>query len=161
MLALHDRSAECGKGAVPVPDRVTVAGEFVAVLTNDTEPLAAPLPPGVKVTVACLFAPAVIVVGSVRPLTVKPDPVTFAALTVTDPVPVFESVTVLLELPPTRTLPNERLVGEALSRNVAAAVAVPDRVTTGGVFGALLVTVNEPEKVPAAPGANFTDSVVD
>lgn len=53
------------------------------------------------------------------------------------------------------------LVGDALSRNVAEAVAVPESITTGGVFGALLVTVNVPLKVLAVVGANFTLRVVD
>jgi hypothetical protein len=94
LLALQLRSAECGSGAVPVPDSVAVAGEFVAVLTKDTDPFAGPLAAGANLRVTCLFVPAAIVTGNVRPVTLKPEPVTFAALTVTDPVPVLDSVTV-------------------------------------------------------------------
>jgi hypothetical protein len=66
-----------------------------------------------------------------------------------------------LALFPTRTLPKGTLVGDALSTKVAAAVAVPERVTVGAVFEALLLIVNEPENVPAALGANLTVIVVD
>ncbi len=62
---------------------------------------------------------------------------------------------------PTRMLPKETLVGEAFSKNVGAAVAVPDKATVGGVFGALLVIVSVPLNVPVAVGANLTVSVVD
>jgi hypothetical protein len=48
------------------------------------------------------------------------------------------------------------LVGEALKRNVAEDVAVPESDTTGGVFGALLETVSVPVNVFAVVGANLT-----
>jgi hypothetical protein len=41
----------CCVAAVPVPVRVSVAGEFEALLTNDKVPEVAPLACGVKVTV--------------------------------------------------------------------------------------------------------------
>jgi hypothetical protein len=71
-----------------------VAGEFVAVLTNETDPEAVPLVAGVNETVTGRLAPAAIDAGKVNPETANPDPVTFAAESVTDPVPVFERVTV-------------------------------------------------------------------
>lgn len=48
--------------------------------------------------------------GKVRPETVKPVPVSVAALTVTDPVPVDEKVTDWVEDVLTNTSPNARLV---------------------------------------------------
>lgn len=161
MLAIQLRSVECGRGAVPDPERLAVAGEFVAVLTNETEPDAAPLWLDVKVKVTGRVLPAAIVAGSVKPVTLKSEPLTFAAETFTDPVPVFESVTVCVVLLPTTTLPKETLVGETLNKNVGGLVAVPDNVTTGGVFGALLVTVNVPLKVLAVVGANVTFRLAD
>lgn len=155
MLAFQLKSVECGSGATPVPVRVAVAGELVALLTNETDPDAAPLEPGVNVSVTCLLPPAAIAAGSVSPVTLKPDPAGFAAETVTEPVPVFDRVTVCVALVPTTTFPKETVAGAALSRKVGAAVAVPDNVTTGGVFGALLVTVSDPLKVPVAVGANL------
>lgn len=161
MLAFQLRSVEWGSGATPVPDSDAVAGEFVAVLTNETDPDAAPLVPGVNVRVTWLVVPAAIANGNVNPVTLNPDPVTLAAETVTEPVPVFERVTVCVVLNPTTTLPKETLVGDALNRKVAAVVAVPDRATVGAVFDALLVVVNVPEKVPAAVGANLTLRLAD
>lgn len=64
------------------------------MLTNETDPEAVPLVAGVNETVTGRVAPAVIVVGKLSPETAKPEPVTFAAERVTDPVPVFERVTV-------------------------------------------------------------------
>jgi hypothetical protein len=161
VLAFQLRSVECGSGATPVPDRDAVAGEFVAVLTKETVPLAAPLVPGVNVRVTCFVVPAAIATGNVRPVTLNPDPVTFAAETVTEPVPVLVRVTVCVVLNPTTTLPKETLVGDALNEKVAAVVAVPDKVTAGAVFDALLLAVNVPEKVPAAVGANVTPRLAD
>lgn len=139
-----------------MPERVTVAGEFVALLTNETEPEMAPLVLGVYVSVTCLLAPALMVRGRLNPVTLKSDPTTLAADTVTEPVPLFVKVVVFVVLFPITTLPNARLVGDALNRKVGVAVAVPERDTTGGVFGALLVIVSVPVKLPVVVGANFT-----
>ncbi len=48
--AVHVRSTVCWVGAVPVPVIVCVAGEFEALLENDSEAEVAPLACGVKVT---------------------------------------------------------------------------------------------------------------
>jgi hypothetical protein len=85
------------------------------------------------------------VIGSVDPVSVKPDPVKFAAETVTEDVPVFESFTVWFAEFPSNTLPNVTLVGVALSRYVGVPVAVPDKLTTGAVLLALLAMVIVPE----------------
>ena len=103
-----------------------------------------------------MFAPALMVRGNVNPATLKSDPTTLAAETVTEPVPLFVNVVVFVPLFPITTLPKARLVGDALSKKVGAAVAVPESDTTGGVFGALLVIVSVPEKLPVAVGANLT-----
>lgn len=129
---------------MPLPDKDTAAGEFVAVLTNETDPDAVPLVDGANVSVTGRVAPAAIVAGNVNPVIVNPEPVTLAAESARDPVPVLDRVTVCVVLLPITTLPNETLVGDALSRKVALAVAVPESVTAGGVLGALVVTVNVP-----------------
>jgi len=41
----------CCTAATPVPDRFTVEGEFVALLTMDTDPVTAPAVVGANVTV--------------------------------------------------------------------------------------------------------------
>ena len=104
-----------------------MAVEFVALLTNETVPEALPVVCGANVMVTFWLAPAAIAIGKVDPVRLKPDPVKFAADTEIDDVPVLESFTVWFEVFPIRTLPKATLVGDALSRNVGAAVAVPER----------------------------------
>ena len=70
VLAFHEMSTECGSGAWPVPVMVTEAGEFVALLTKLTLPLAAPEICGAKLTFTVLVAPAAIASGKVIPLMV-------------------------------------------------------------------------------------------
>jgi hypothetical protein len=66
--ASQDKSTEWGWGAMPLPVMVTVAGEFVALLTNATLPFEGPLSWGVNPTVATFVPPAAIVIGKVMPL---------------------------------------------------------------------------------------------
>ena len=91
------------------------------------------------------LAPAAIVSGSVVPVKPKPDPVKFAAETLTEDVPVLESLTVCVDVFPTKMLPKETVVGDALNKYVGAAVALPERLIAGAVLLALLVTVIVPE----------------
>jgi hypothetical protein len=111
-----------------VPDSDTAAGEFVALLTNDTDPDAAPLTPGTKLMATVLVEPAAMVAGKLNPVALNTPPVKLAAETNTDPVPVLESVTVWLAVLPTSTLPNDRLVGDTLNNCVAIIVIVADAV---------------------------------
>ena len=99
-------------------------------------------------------APAAIPNGKVGPVTPNAAPVVLAEKTVTLELPVFDRVAVWVAVFPVSTLPNDRLVGETLSRNVGAAVAVAESVTTGAVLDALLTRVTLPVNVPAACGAN-------
>lgn len=126
-----------------------------------TDPEKVPLPVGAYEIETCFFPPGVIVDGNTRPLTLNPVPVKFAAETVTEVVPVLLNVTDRLELLPINTLPNARLVGEALSRAVAVDVDVPDNVTVGAAVDELLAILIEPENVPVVVGVNriprFTD----
>jgi hypothetical protein len=73
-------------------------------------------------------APAAIVVGKLSPVALKTPPAKLAAVTVTDPVPVFESVTVWLAVFPIKMLPNEMLVGATLNSWVAVTVTVAEAV---------------------------------
>ena len=97
--------------------------------------------------------------GTVRPGVLKPFPDRFAADTETVELPVLVSVIVRLELLPVVTFPNDKLVGEALIRNVEAVVAVPARVTVA--FETLEVIATEPVKVPLALGENLIGSVAE
>jgi len=116
VLALQLRSTECCTGNVPDPESVAVAGEFVALLTNETDPVADPVVSGANESVTLAVLPAAMVIGIAVPVMLNPDPVKFALETETDPVPVFESVTALLTELPSTTLPKATLVGDTLSR---------------------------------------------
>ncbi len=144
LLACQFSIAVCWIGAVPEPLSVTVAGEFVALLTNETLPEAVPLLEGAKVKLAFLLAAAARVNGKVSPLRPNPEPVKLADETVTAELPVLLSVTDWLAEPPTSTDPNETEVGEA------------DKST---VTGALMVTFARALEVGAATLVARTDAV--
>jgi hypothetical protein len=133
---------------------------LVALLTNDTDPANGPLVSGANAIGTVRLAPAAIVSGRLT-FELNLAPVKFADDTVTEEFPVLERVTFWEALLPTSTLPKARLVGDRFNSNVDAAVAEPDKLTVGGVFGALLTTVNVPLKVPAAVGANRMVRLVD
>jgi len=70
-----------------------VAGEFVALLKNDTWPLKEPAAVGVAFTLADAVAAGPNVSGSVRPVTVNTVAEELVELIVTLLVPVFVNVT--------------------------------------------------------------------
>jgi hypothetical protein len=161
VLAFHDRSTKCGKGAVPVPESAITVGEFVALLVNEAVPVTAPPDEGANRMLTERFAPAAIVKGKVRPVTLKPAPAVVTENTVTAELPVLVRVADCVAELPTSTLPNERLVGDALSRKVGGGVAVPESEMGAKVFAALLARTRLPLNVPAASGANWMVTVPD
>jgi hypothetical protein len=124
VLACQARVTECGSGAVPEPLSATVAGEVVALLTNDTVPVAVPLLEGANATFAVWLLLAATVNGKESPLRPNPEPVVLAEETVTAELPVLVSVTGLLIEPPTTTEPNEIEVGEADNSMVTGVLTV-------------------------------------
>jgi len=75
---------------VAVPARATVT--FATELEIATDPVKVPELVGVKLTGMLAEPPAGIEIGNVRTPILKPAPLTVAALTDTDELPVFESV---------------------------------------------------------------------
>jgi hypothetical protein len=67
LWGLADRVKEA---ATPVPDRVTVVGEFAALLVMVTVPLRLPAVVGANSTLKVVLFPAARVVGVTSPLTV-------------------------------------------------------------------------------------------
>lgn len=67
--------------------------------------------------------------------------------------PLFETVTVCEELPPTDTFPKAIEFG---AKTICGCPPVPLRAAVLGEAGSLLVTVREPEDDPVARGAYFT-----
>jgi hypothetical protein len=98
----------------PLPVRPICAGEFVALLLTNTLPLTDPVAVGAKFTPNAVLCPAPKLNG-VKPLMVKPAPVTLPPETVTLAFPVLVSVTVWLLLVLTFTFPKLKLLGLAVS----------------------------------------------
>jgi hypothetical protein len=99
-----------------VPDRATVAGEFVALLVTVTLPLTFPTAAGANAIASVTDWPGVRVVPADTPIALNPAPVTTTLDMVTFEFPLFVSVTLPETLLPTSMLPKFRLVGFAPSR---------------------------------------------
>jgi hypothetical protein len=82
VLAVQVKVTECDGGACPTPVTVTVAGEFEALLTIESESVAVPELAGVKAIVSALLAPAASVSGKVAPDTAYSLPAKAAEFTV-------------------------------------------------------------------------------
>jgi len=150
LLDCQSSVAACRTGAVPAPLSATVAGEFVALLTNETLPEAVPLLEGAKVKLAFWLAAADRVNGKARPLRLNPEPVKLAEETVTAELPVLLSFTAWLADAPTRTDPNATEVGEADKTTVAGALMVTFARALDLGSATLVATT---EAVPAVDGA--------
>lgn len=159
LLILGDSRKVC---ATPVPDRAIVVGELVALLTAETLPVSLPAAAGEKATVNVAACPSAKVKGVVTPLTVNPAPVTDTCETVRLPLPVFDSTTLWVLLPPTSTLPrlSEVALGDSTPVDAgvgAAETPVPDTATVLPPRASRLQEMEIlPEKVPALVGANTT-----
>jgi hypothetical protein len=68
VLAVHDKLTVWTAGAVPVPVRVAALGELKPLLANEAVADAAPVAPGVNVTVKNTGWVVVTVTGNDRPL---------------------------------------------------------------------------------------------
>src|SRR6516162_1317290 len=107
---------------MPVPERGSLLGEFVALLRTEALPVTLPAAVGAKVTLISTFCPADRVKGRAGPLILKPVPVTESWERVTLPVPVFVRITGSVLLLPSTTSPKLVLAGEALTRRVMPVV---------------------------------------
>ena len=68
-LALVGLAVSCTTGAAaPIPVSGRLAGEFEALLTTETLPVAVPVTGGAKFTINEVVAPAANVIGTVNPL---------------------------------------------------------------------------------------------
>jgi len=119
-------------------------------------PVTAPGVVGANFAVTEVFAPALIVTGTVSPLMLKPVPDALAAEIVTLAVPVFVKVTGTDPVLPSRRLPKAMLAGLAES---APCVPVPDNATDGFELPPTIEML--PEETPVAVGVNTAEKVVD
>ena len=135
MLGAQFNVAECETGWTPVPERVIVAGELVALLATVALPVTPIAAAGVNVTLSVALCPGARICPVETPLAVNPAPAMLTLETVTFEFPALVNVTPKLLLLPMLTLAKARLVVLALSRDVLA-------VTVS--VAALLVTFPEP-----------------
>ena len=142
--------------AVPVPVRLATLGVFDALLANDAVADAAPDAPGVNVTVNGTGVLVVTVSGKLTPLMANSEGLVPPKLT-EDTVtlaPLAVRVPVAVPLAPTTTLPTA--TGELTFSVPIAAVPVPVRLATLGVFDALLANEAVADAAPDAPGVKVT-----
>ena len=142
--------------AVPVPVRLATLGVFDALLANEAVADAAPDAPGVNVTVNSTGVLVVTVTGKLTPLManspgLEPPKLTEDTVTL---APAAVRVPVAVPPAPTTTLPTA--TGELTLRVPTAAVPVPVRLATLGVFDALLANEAVADAAPDAPGVNVT-----
>ena len=119
-----------------------------------TLPLALPLTVGLKTTVKDVLWPDVKVKGRVSPLILNPGPLAEAAEIVRLDPPVLVRVSGKLELLPTCTLPNARLLGFVVS--VPGVTPVPDSGILRLEFEPLEVMFTLPLTGPLAVGLKVT-----
>ena len=144
----------------PVPDKLIVVGELVALLVMATfEPLTAPGVVGANVTIRFADCPGVSTVPFEMPLALNPAPVTVTLEIVIFEFPLLVSDVVKEELLPSFTFPKLKVVGFAPSDKVAA-VPVPDRLITSGEGVPFVVSVMLPLTTVAEEGVKSALNVV-
>jgi hypothetical protein len=133
-----------------------VAGEFEALLTMDRDAEAAPLAPGVNVTLKFADCPAASVTGSEIPDSENSPLLRLADEMFTD-APLAVRIPLRVELDPSSTFPKLRLVGD--TAKVPVAVPVPESAMPRDEFDAFDVTDKLPLAAPAAVGVKIASNV--
>ena len=137
--------------ATPVPLNAITSGELGALLVSETEPLTLPAALGVKTALNVTFEPVGIVTGALRPVMLKPAPVTVAREITTLAVPLFVRLIVCELLLPVETFPKAAVPGTAPS---CAWIPEPLKAIVRGEFGALLTIEMLPLELPDDVGEN-------
>lgn len=151
VLAFQVSVTECETACTPVPERVMVAGELLALLVTATLPGSDPAVAGVNVTLIVADWPGVRINPVWTPLTVYPAPERLTLEIVTLELPLFVKVTGRLLLLPILTLEKFRLPVLALRIAVDA-----DTVSVA----ALLVTLPAPFETVTVNCAPLSADVV-
>jgi len=150
------RLTVCCVACVPVPVRLSSAGEFEALLTKDIVPEVAPLACGENVTVKVADCPEAKVTGNEMPERANSLLVELAEVTVTE-APLAVMLPFIAECDPTVTLPKARVDGDTAS--VPAAAPVPVSAMLSGEFDAFDTTDKVPLAAPLAVGAKVAVKV--
>jgi hypothetical protein len=133
--------------------------EFEALLVNARFPATAPLDCGEKSRLKVVLCPAFKVTGKLRPVMLKPLPVTLACEIVTLDAPEFVRVSESVFEFPVCTLPKLRLAGFGL-RGPGGRTPVPVNGTVRVGLDPLEVIERLPLKLPPDDGVNFSVKLV-
>jgi hypothetical protein len=110
-LRLVGLAASKNVAATPVPVKGMAKGELGALLSSETEPVALPEVLGAKTALNAMLFPAAIVVGTARPVMLKPGPETFAWEIVRLALPELVNVMVCVLGVAITTFPKPTLAG--------------------------------------------------
>jgi hypothetical protein len=140
--------------ATPVPLNSIESGELGAVLVSEIEPVTLPTALGVKTALNVTFEPAGTVSGVLRPVMLKPVPVTVALETRMLAVLLFVRLIVCESLFPVETFPKTATLGIAPSCAWLDCPPIPTSSTDNGELSASLIIVKPPAAEPGDSGAN-------
>jgi hypothetical protein len=154
-VRLVDESVTDGAVATPVPERVTVWGEPVALSITERAPVRVPVAEGVKVTEMAQLPPAARLVPQFWLAAKSPDVAREVKLRAAFPELVNVTICATL-VAPTFVDAKVKLVGESAAVG-AVAMPVPESATVWGAPVALSATLNVPVRVPAAEGVKVTE----
>jgi hypothetical protein len=138
-----------------VPDKETVAGEFVALLDTDTLPLTLPAAVGSNVTFSVAVWLGASVVPGLTPVVLNAAPVGVTFAIVTFEFPLLVNVTLKVLPLAIGTLPKLKLVGLTPSNWVEAS-PVPVKEIATGELGPLLTRETDPLTLEVEVGENAT-----
>lgn len=128
-------------------------GELAALLVTGTLPARLPALAGSNVTLNEVACPTASVIGTVKPPTVNPAPLSLICERVTLPLPLLVTVTLCVVLVPVVMLPKLSDAGVTVSCR-SGTMPAPVNATTSGEFGVLLTSVRLPVKLLAEAGVN-------
>ncbi len=139
----------------PVPLKLIVKGDPLALLVTVTVPVALPTAVGAKFAVKLKVWEGASVAGVLTPVRLNPVPLAVMLDIVAAAFPLLVSVINWLALLLVETFPKFTLAGLALNCPTAVDEPVPVKLTTAeGVVGSLLVIVRLPDTAPARVGLN-------
>lgn len=142
----------------PVPERLIVKTEFVALEAIVTLPVATPAAVGWNDTLKLALCPAANVMGADSPLMLNPDPATAVCEIVMLVDPVLVRVSDRLSLVPTGTVPKLRL--PELDPRAPVKTPVPVSPIFNREFAAFDAIATAPLASPVVLGANEMVNVV-
>ena len=146
-------------GCAPVPVRLIVAGDPVALLITATVPFALPADVGLKLGAIVRVCAGESVTGVFAPFTAKPAPLATICEIVTSEFPVFVMPTFSATDPAVATLPKPMLIVVNASVRTAG-TPVPLKASAMGEEGALLTIETLPGTAPAVAGRYCTLNVL-